>query len=62
MRNYIRDIIIKGSGLFALCILLAAGMALPVSAAEGDVAVALGEDTLWDWLTKSGFERFFDKI
>lgn len=20
------------------------------------------EDTLWDWLTKSGFERFFDKI
>lgn len=44
MRNYIRDIIIKGSGLFALCILLAAGMALPVSAAEGDVAVALGED------------------
>lgn len=21
-----------------------------------------GEDTLWDWLTKSGFERFFDKI
>ena len=21
-----------------------------------------GEDTLWDWLVKSGFERFFDKI
>jgi hypothetical protein len=21
-----------------------------------------GEDTLWDWLTKSGFERFFYKI
>ena len=21
-----------------------------------------GEDTLWDWLTKSGFESFFDKI
>ena len=21
-----------------------------------------GEDTLWEWLTKSGFERFFDKI
>lgn len=21
-----------------------------------------GDDTLWDWLTKSGFERFFDKI
>ena len=21
-----------------------------------------GEDTIWDWLTKSGFERFFDKI
>lgn len=21
-----------------------------------------GEETLWEWLTKSGFERFFDKI
>lgn len=21
-----------------------------------------GEDTLWDWFVKSGFERFFDKI
>ena len=21
-----------------------------------------GDDTLWDWLVKSGFERFFDKI
>ena len=21
-----------------------------------------GEDTLWDWLVKSGFEKFFDKI
>lgn len=21
-----------------------------------------GEDTLWDWLVRSGFERFFDKI
>lgn len=21
-----------------------------------------GEDTLWEWLVKSGFERFFDKI
>ena len=21
-----------------------------------------GEYTLWDWLVKSGFERFFDKI
>ena len=21
-----------------------------------------GEDTLWDWFIKSGFERFFDKI
>jgi hypothetical protein len=21
-----------------------------------------GEDTLWDWFTESGFERFFDKI
>ena len=44
MRNYIRDIIIKGSGLLVMCVLLAAGMALPVCAAEGDVTVALGED------------------